>query len=240
MTLRVLLAGFLAALLALSPAAPALAQQQTVNLGSAPNDGTGDGLRVAFDKLNDNDTELYQSGHPGYVPDQWYGPRAGGRTSTPVVADKLRALPIRIGKTVTVKALGFRLSTAAAGNVMLCMYGTTNGRPGSLVAEISSAQSTGGSPGDISGTITSPPTLAPGWYWPASNFSATPNAIVTGGGDGLFGELIGGFSVSSVANTSSQVGGVESTHVYNGTCPATFGTPTTLTTGVPVVVFQAQ
>lgn len=33
--------------------------QQTINLGSAPNDGTGDSLRVGGDKINDNFTELY-------------------------------------------------------------------------------------------------------------------------------------------------------------------------------------
>lgn len=33
--------------------------KQTINLGSAPNDRTGDKLRVAFDKINDNFTELY-------------------------------------------------------------------------------------------------------------------------------------------------------------------------------------
>lgn len=33
--------------------------QQTINLGSAPDDGTGDTLRVGGDKINDNFTELY-------------------------------------------------------------------------------------------------------------------------------------------------------------------------------------
>ena len=33
--------------------------KQTVNLGSAANDGTGDPLRTAFDKLNDNFNEVY-------------------------------------------------------------------------------------------------------------------------------------------------------------------------------------
>ena len=33
--------------------------KQTVNLGSAANDGTGDPLRTAFDKLNDNFDEVY-------------------------------------------------------------------------------------------------------------------------------------------------------------------------------------
>lgn len=35
--------------------------QQVVNTGAAPNDNTGDPLRTAFTKLNDNDTELYSS-----------------------------------------------------------------------------------------------------------------------------------------------------------------------------------
>jgi hypothetical protein len=33
--------------------------KQTVNIGSAANDGTGDPLRTAFDKLNDNFDEVY-------------------------------------------------------------------------------------------------------------------------------------------------------------------------------------
>ncbi len=35
--------------------------QQSINIGSAANDGTGDPLRTAFDKINDNFTELYGS-----------------------------------------------------------------------------------------------------------------------------------------------------------------------------------
>lgn len=33
--------------------------QQTINIGTTANDGTGDPLRGAFDKINDNFTELY-------------------------------------------------------------------------------------------------------------------------------------------------------------------------------------
>ena len=32
---------------------------QSINIGSAANDGTGDPLRTAFDKINDNFTEIY-------------------------------------------------------------------------------------------------------------------------------------------------------------------------------------
>jgi len=46
-------------------------RKQLVNIGASPNDGTGDGLRTAFDKVNDNATELYNtSGWGYYVEDQ--------------------------------------------------------------------------------------------------------------------------------------------------------------------------
>lgn len=35
--------------------------KQTINIGSAPNDGTGDLIRVAMDKINNNFTEVYTS-----------------------------------------------------------------------------------------------------------------------------------------------------------------------------------
>ena len=39
--------------------------KQTINLGSSANDGTGDPLRTAFDKINDNFNELYSAGAAG-------------------------------------------------------------------------------------------------------------------------------------------------------------------------------
>lgn len=36
--------------------------RQTINIGTSPNDGTGDPLRSAFDKTNDNFLELYEDG----------------------------------------------------------------------------------------------------------------------------------------------------------------------------------
>jgi len=33
--------------------------KQTINIGTVANDGTGDALRDAFDKVNDNFDELY-------------------------------------------------------------------------------------------------------------------------------------------------------------------------------------
>jgi hypothetical protein len=39
--------------------------KQTINIGSSANDGTGDQLRSAFDKVNDNFDEVYAAGPVG-------------------------------------------------------------------------------------------------------------------------------------------------------------------------------
>ncbi len=39
--------------------ASVMAQQQHINIGTSPNDGTGDPLRTAFEKINDNFDELF-------------------------------------------------------------------------------------------------------------------------------------------------------------------------------------
>ena len=39
--------------------------KQNINIGTYPNDGTGDSLRIAFDKINDNFTELYDGAGGG-------------------------------------------------------------------------------------------------------------------------------------------------------------------------------
>ncbi len=42
--------------------------KQTINIGTIANDGTGDSLRDAFDKCNDNFTELYNGATPNSTP----------------------------------------------------------------------------------------------------------------------------------------------------------------------------
>jgi len=39
--------------------------KQTINIGTTANDGTGDQLRTAFDKVNDNFDEVYTAGPVG-------------------------------------------------------------------------------------------------------------------------------------------------------------------------------
>ena len=56
--------------------------QQTINIGTVANDGTGDPLRTAFDKVNDNTTELYAGQSLSLNSDTLTLTRANGTTST--------------------------------------------------------------------------------------------------------------------------------------------------------------
>lgn len=56
--------------------------QQTINIGTTANDGTGDPLRTAFDKANDNFTELYGAGSLSLASDIITFTKANGTTST--------------------------------------------------------------------------------------------------------------------------------------------------------------
>lgn len=57
--------------------------QQIINIGSAPNDFTGDPLRIAFDKANDNDAELY-----GLAPTANEKAALAGTSGAPAVGNK--------------------------------------------------------------------------------------------------------------------------------------------------------
>ena len=67
--------------------------QQTISIGSVPNDHTGDPLRIAYGKCNDNFTEIYTSVQANgylYVP-AISGPPSGAPVTVtgklPIVID---------------------------------------------------------------------------------------------------------------------------------------------------------
>jgi len=47
--------------------------QQEINIGTVANDGTGDTLRSAGNKINENFYELYQSNYTAATPGDWSG-----------------------------------------------------------------------------------------------------------------------------------------------------------------------
>lgn len=87
--------------------------KQTINIGSSPNDGTGDPLRDAMDKTNDNFTELYNGA----------GVADGAVTTAKLAADAVDSDKIADGAIdsvhiaddqITYAKMGAEFTTAAA------------------------------------------------------------------------------------------------------------------------------
>jgi hypothetical protein len=64
--------------------------QQIINVGAAPNDGTGDPLRVSFDKCNQNFTELYQKGAATGAEGVWNFNKTSSDTATSPVSGRFK------------------------------------------------------------------------------------------------------------------------------------------------------
>lgn len=58
--------------------------QQTINIGTTPNDGTGDTLRASFDKCNDNFDEMYTSQYLDVVRDYGADPTGVADAATAI------------------------------------------------------------------------------------------------------------------------------------------------------------
>jgi hypothetical protein len=65
--------------------------KQTINVGTAANDKKGDSLRAAFQKVNANFTELYNSTYTPAVSGDWSG------TTPTTVAAALDRIAAAIG-----------------------------------------------------------------------------------------------------------------------------------------------
>jgi hypothetical protein len=81
--------------------------KQVINIGSVANDGTGDPLRTAFDKVNDNFTELYND--EGGDVNQVTG--TGGITASPTTGNVVVNLD---DDSITYAKLGAEFTTSAA------------------------------------------------------------------------------------------------------------------------------
>jgi hypothetical protein len=81
--------------------------KQTINVGSAPNDGAGDPIRTSFQKVNANFTELYSQGLGQAVPGVYYVTTDGSDSNT--------------GTTLSDAFLTIKAAATAAG-----VYTTTN------------------------------------------------------------------------------------------------------------------
>jgi hypothetical protein len=125
--------------------------QQVINIGASPNDGTGDFVRDAFDKTNDNFTELYSSsgGGGGATATQilvepksnsYYGIGLDGVSQsniTTIGSGQLLLTSFTSGYDFEINAISFvQISTALAGGLLkVVIYSNSNGQPDTKVFE---------------------------------------------------------------------------------------------------------
>ena len=81
--------------------------KQTINIGTSANDGTGDPLRSAMDKANDNFTELYNGA--GGVAD-------GAVTTAKLADDAVDSAKIADGAVDTVHIADDQITSSKLGN----------------------------------------------------------------------------------------------------------------------------
>jgi hypothetical protein len=210
--------------------------KQTINLGSAANDGTGDPLRDALDKVNDNFDELYFDTSP--VADNWvvlggYEILAG-TFSTAVGAGRIYTYPFTVPVDMTITDVGVRIQTAvAAQNTQLAIYAAgTNGRPtGNALA--STGNISIATAAFVSAALDTPVALEKGKiYWAAQNSSGTA-AYAGQTGNSLFSALIGAAAADSGVITSAAAygAGLDSGGTTFGTWPDATGNSWTPQTG---------
>ena len=77
--------------------------KQTINLGTAPNDHTGDSVRVAGTKVNANFTEIYAAIGNGTIPTIATVAKTGSYTD---LIDKPSTAPALVGPPASATATG--------------------------------------------------------------------------------------------------------------------------------------
>jgi hypothetical protein len=158
--------------------------QQTINIGSAPNDGAGDPLRTAFQKCNDNFTELYSA------------PSGGTGTVTSVGVATANGVSATITNPTTTPSMTFSLGNIIPATVNgIVLSGSSN--PALAVAGTSSIS--GSHSGTSSGTNTGDIVLAG-----APDYITISGQTITRGLVDLSTDITGNLSYSRLNNLQSN------------------------------------
>jgi hypothetical protein len=158
--------------------------QQTINIGSSANDGAGDPLRTAFQKCNDNFTELYSA------------PSGGTGTVTSVGVATANGVSATITNPTTTPSMTFSLGNIIPATVNgITLSGSSN--PALAVAGTSSIS--GSHSGTSSGTNTGDIVLAG-----APDYITISGQTITRGLVDLSTDITGNLSYSRLNNLQSN------------------------------------
>lgn len=217
--------------------------QQTIDIGTVANDLSGDPIRTAYGKCNDNFDELYAliggSFPSPYVSGNKYSTlRSTGGSTISLTANTLYAAPFFCRRRTTWSSISARVGTGAASTkITLGIYSNVDGKPGTLLHQSNNEPSTATNSTDAAGTFAANPTLDPGLYWLALVSDGTPGLSGTGTSDIMLGLHNGSTSVSAAAGAGNTAGYTGS-FTYNATLPSSFPTPSAAAQ-MPVIVLTA-
>lgn len=131
------------------------------------------------------------------ISQQWYTfPSSDNNISTSArVANRLYLVPFPNPQTTTYDAIACEVTSAAAGNVRMGIYGPFTGSFASIPLVLDAGTISAASNGVKSVTISQ--SLSPGWYLLAAVFSSTPvvREIANSGALNLFGRTVQGNSI---------------------------------------------
>lgn len=100
--------------------------QQTINVGTTANDGTGDSLRDSFVKVNDNFTEVYALANPSIVASSYVDGTAVTGTTTETLSRSLLIPANSFSNNGMLEIIGRMTKTGTAGTSTFKVYKNTS------------------------------------------------------------------------------------------------------------------
>lgn len=185
--------------------------QQTINVGTTANDGTGDALRIAGGKINDNFTELYTGKLDGSAVDTDSTMAADSDSKVPSQKAVKTALAAKADSSAVTSALSAKADTSSLASVATSgSYSDLTSAPTLGTAAAADVGTSAGNVVQLDGT----------GKLPAVDGSALTNLPSAGGGLAAANNLsdvadantsadnIGAYRKGTILGTVSQSGGV--------------------------------
>lgn len=178
---------------------------------------------VATRQISTNVISPWQSDALGYVAANWYLGTLPIITIAGLSSSVTQQImiPFVVRQTITVQALGIRITTPGTTNIQLGIYasdaGATLNRPGALLANTGNIPNTG-APGFYSAALLANVQLTPGIYWLAYQCNDTTCLVMSASASST------SFQVFVGSTTGANVIGPAAAEMVSLSIPSTFGT----------------
>ncbi len=206
---------------------PSVAKIQTVGVSNA---APVDGNALIYDSVTGSWLPTVPAfNHPGYQAGRYYTmPSFGAAGLLGSLNNVLYAMPIYIGRDITIQKLAAQNTTGTAGStVRLGIYANANGIPGALIKDFGTASVAAAGFQTIAGVQA----IKAGWYWLALADSAGNNY------DAFATSQWWDWLVGNAGNFATLSNGVTAAGNYSAGLPANFPAVVYTTNETPMIAF---